>query len=1084
MARKVRIDSGTRWPIDEGEKGPDVPVRAASDPAPGFVELAVRSTFSGVSIEGAVEGPTSAHAARGWPGAGQPEEIAERACVFGYDAVSITDVDTLAGMVRGHRRAKELGLRFIVGVEAWTGDGPVLLHAQDLAGYTHLCEWLTRAKRGREKGDIEYRREWIEELSGGLWATLLPPFADDAVGDWADAFGERLSVGMFYDETPEDRARHVWSMGLAQRYGIARLATSRAFLVDRSEKRFHDVLTCIRQGLRMSQAGQRLLPNDAAYLRSPDEMAQRFADFPKALARSREIAEACEWQLGELKYAFPAEKGGPESSQARLERLTLEGACRRYGVEGGKEALPEDVARQLRHEFDLISDLDVAPYFLTVYEIVEIARDKGILCQGRGSAANSAVCFCLGITSIDPVRMGLLFERFLSRERGEPPDIDVDFEHERREEVIQAIYEKWGRDHAAMVCNVIAFRGRSAVREVGKVFGLTETVCGKLSGLMWHSALHDITEARLADMGISATRHAVERTLTFADRLQGHPRHLGIHVGGFVLTDPPIWSLAPTEPARMEDRTVLPFDKDDVEEMGLFKMDVLGLGMLTCIRKGFDLIEQHEGEHYELHTIGAEDEKVYEGLSRADSIGVFQVESRAQMAMLPRLAPRSFYDLVIEVAIIRPGPIQGGMVHPYLRRRNGEEPVEYPHECLRPILERTLGIPLFQEQVMRIAVEGAGYSPGEADQLRRDMAAWKKTGKLFRHRDKLIQGFVERGIDQEFGERLFAQIKGFGEYGFPESHAASFAVLVYASAWIKTYHPAVFCCALLNSQPMGFYTPAQLVADAQEHGVEVRPVSVNHSDVDHTLERDRQGGPLALRLGLRLVKGLPDDEAQRIQTVRDDLGLYRGVQDVFRRADISLKGQRALSRSGALDGLTRHRRAAMFTAMQKELPLLARIQETDEVADGLSTPEAMDLLEMDYAQVGLSTGDHPMNHLQDVVRRALTEPERARWLKAEELQSIAHKTRAVCAGLVTGRQRPGTADGTCFVTLEDETGMTNVVVWGRDFDRWRHTVVTSPFLIVDGLVEREGVVVHLIAHAVRGLSERPEPFPYRSRDFH
>jgi error-prone DNA polymerase len=753
-----------------------------------------------------------------------------------------------------------------------------------------------------------------------------------------------------------------------------------------------------------------------------------------------------------------------------LRIATFEGAKQRY-----PEGMPEDVRKQVEHELQLIREIEVAAYFLTVKDIVDIARDKGILCQGRGSAANSAVCWCLGVTSIDPVRMGLLFERFLSKERGEPPDIDVDFEHERREEVIQAIYAKYGRDHAAMVSEVISYRGRSSVREVGKVYGLTETVTGRIADLMLHSSFGEMTKAELRqsviDANLDPDDRRVARTLEMSYRLQGHPRHLGIHVGGFVLTKDRITTLGPVEPARMDDRTILPWDKDDVDALGLFKMDVLGLGMLTCIRKCMELLKLHRGLDLSLATIPPEDPAVYEALSRADSIGVFQVESRAQMAMLPRLKPQSFYDLVVEVAIIRPGPIQGGMVHPYLRRRNGEEPIDLPHPSLAPILERTLGVPLFQEQVMRIAIEGAGYSPGEADQLRRDMAAWRKNGKLARHRDRLLAGFAERGIPRDFGERLYEQIKGFGEYGFPESHAASFAILVYASSWLKTHYPGFFACALLNSLPMGFYAPAQIVADAQRHGIQVRPVSVNESEWDCTMEDD------ALRLGLRQVKGLREETGRLIAAQRP----FVDVSDLVRRLDLDKRARHALGRSGALDSLATHRRAAVWAAMDKR-PSLLRGLPDDDAARELRAPSSSEILMLDYETVGLSIDDHPMLH----VRRSLP-ADLGRVMSSRDVMAAPPKTKARVLGLVIGRQRPGTADGTCFVTLEDEHGLVNVVVWGRDFDRWRHTVVTATFLLVDGVIEREGLVVHLISHAVRSVRPRLDTqmrLPFASRDFH
>lgn len=1112
--RKPVYDHGSRVVVELPPIGDGPRPRSPDAPPATFVELCARSTFSGLSIHKPVEGASYAEAARGWPGAGQPDEIVERACALGYDTIAVTDVDTVAGMVRAFRRAKELNLRFIVGIECWLDEGPLILHAATMEGYTNLCALITESRKARlrdDEGDDKGRGEWLDKFdvaysldeicqqNAGLFATALPPFDDAAVERLRETFGERLSLGVYRHQTPEDGWRWEWAKRLNARFQIPLLATGRPILVDAADKRFHDVLTCARMNIRLSEAGQRLMPNGCARLYSPEEMEAMFADAPEALARAREVADACVFELGEIKYAFPTEVIDGKTPQERLRTLAYAGACRRYRLTS-VEDLDAAVRAQLEHELALIAELDVAAYFLTVYEIVEIARERGILCQGRGSAANSVVCFCLGVTSIDPVRMGLLFERFLSVERGEPPDIDVDFEHERREEVIQEIYRRYGRDHAAIIATCTCYRGRSAIREVGKVFGLTETVTGKLSGSMWRSALRELAgdagEARLLASGIDVGSRVVRRVMEFADRIQGHPRHLGIHVGGFVLTAPKLSTLAPTEPARMENRTIIPFDKDDVEALGLFKMDVLGLGMLTCIRKGLALIDEHFGRAYDLATIPTEDPVVYDALCRADSIGVFQVESRAQMAMLPRLKPRSFYDLVVQVAIIRPGPIQGGMVHPYLRRRNGEEPVDVPHEALRPILDRTLGVPLFQEQVMKLAIVGAGYTPGEADQLRRDMAAWKRNGRLLRHRDRLIAGFRQRGIERDFAERLFEQVKGFGDYGFPESHAASFAILVYASAWIKTHYPAVFACALINSQPMGFYTPSQIATDAQEHGVVVRPASVQFSDWDCSLERDpdphRSGDdaktaePLRLRLGLRLVKGLGEEEGRRIEEERKARGTFKDVNDVLRRCRVSLKAQQALARAGAFDDITTHRRAAIWNAMVSQPPLLQYVRDVD-VERAIEAPEQLDLLQMDYAHTGVSVDDHPMRHLRpelpDILRRLSPGLERQRCLTAKETAAVSHKTRAVVVGLVTGRQRPGTADGTCFVTLEDETGMSNVVVWGRDFERWRTAIVTSPFLAVEGVVEREGIVVHFIAKAVHGF--RPQAnLARRSRDFH
>ena len=1045
-----------------------MPLRNGRSP---FIELVARTAFSGITIEGigAVEGGSLLDAEAGWPGAGLPDEVIARAALFGQDAIAIADVDTLAGVVRAHSAGTEASVRVIVGAELWLDEGPCVLLSETAEGYAHLCEILTEAKRSLQKNDVAHSLARVLDRSKGLWAIALAPFDARALNDLRDAFGERLSLGVAFHSIPEDAERLSFMRKHAARLAAPLVMTARPFLVDRCDKRLHDVLTCIRQHLTLDTAGQRLLPNARAHMKSDLEMAAIARsrsvdrDLERAIMRTREIADACTFELGQLKYQFPT----LGDADALLRAATFKGAQERY-----PEGVPPEVRAQLEHELALIRELAVAAYFLTVKDIVDIARAKGILCQGRGSAANSAVCWCLGVTSIDPVRMGLLFERFLSKERGEPPDIDVDFEHERREEVIQATYEKYGREHAAMVATVICYRGRSSVREVAKVFGLSETVAGRIANLMSHASFEGATKDKCKQALIAAELNPddrrIARTLELSSRLQGHPQNLGIHVGGFVLTRAPLTTLAPVEPARMDARTVLPWDKDDVDALGLFKMDVLGLGMLTCIRKCMDLLKLHRALTLTLASIPPEDPAVYDALCRGDSIGVFQVESRAQMAMLPRLKPRSFYDLVVQIALIRPGPIQGGMVHPYLRRRAGQEAIEYPHPSLAPILERTLGVPLFQEQVMKLAMVGAGYTPGEADQLRRDMGAWRKNGKLARHRDRLLTGFAARGVPRDFAERLYEQIKGFGEYGFPESHAASFALLVYASAWLKTHHPGFFACALLNSQPMGFYGPAQIVADAQRHGVAVRPVDVNHSDWHCTLEPDEDTH--ALRLGLRQVKGLREDTGKKIAAARS----YADVSDLVRRLDLDKRARAVLARAGALDGLATHRRAAVWAAMDKR-PALLRGLPDEDAAQELGAPSGRELLLLDYQTVGLSLNDHPMAH----VRASLS----GRVLSSRDVMAAPAKSRVRVAGLVIGRQRPGTVDGTCFVTLEDEHGHVNVIVWGRDFERWRHTLVAATFLLFDGVIEREGIVVHVIAHGVQALQPQLS-LPFASRDFH
>jgi error-prone DNA polymerase len=729
---------------------------------------------------------------------------------------------------------------------------------------------------------------------------------------------------------------------------------------------------------------------------------------------------------------------------------------------------------------DLIAHVKVAPYFLSVQQIVQMARVRDILCQGRGSAANSAVCYCLGITAVDPARSNLLFERFLSAERSEPPDIDVDFEHDRREEVIQDIYEKYGREHAAMVSEVICYRGKSALREVGKAFGFSLEQIDRLSSVVsWWDQLDEVASRRLRDAGFDAKDRRIERVLAMARAIQGFPRHLSIHVGGFVLSANPLEEVAPVEPATMPDRTVIPWDKDDLDTLGFFKVDVLGLGILTAIRKALEL-SQHDARVQaptaidRLAKIPAEDPIVYDALCRADTVGVFQIESRAQMAMLPRLKPRKFYDLVIEVAIVRPGPIQGGMIHPYLRRRRGEEATDSPHPVLDPILSRTLGVPLFQEQVMQIAIAGAGYTGGEADQLRRDMAAWRRTGSLERHRARLARGFAERGISQEFSDRLYQQIHGFAEYGFPESHSSSFALLVYASSWLKVHHPAEFAAALINSQPMGFYSVSTILQDAQKHGVEVRPVLIDTSEWDCTIEREREK-PGAIRVGLRQVRGLGEATGKKIEAARS-IRPFTSIEDLAFRASLKKDELQVLAESGALKPLVIGRRDAMWKVHAPHSPrgsLFAGTELGDPFPRLPPLSRAAQLL-LDYESTGLSIADHPMLLLRPQL------PKRVK--SARELAKVPHGRPASVAGMVICRQRPGTASGVVFITMEDETGFLNLILYARVFDNFRHVATTSSLLIAHGKTERDGDVLYVIVNRLEPLEQRR--FPSMSRDFH
>jgi error-prone DNA polymerase len=1032
-----------------------------------FVELAARTNFSLLR------------------GSSHPRAIVARARELGYDAIGIADCDGLYGMVRALEAAEEAGVRLIVGCEVAIDDAPlnrVWLHVATRQGYKNLCTLLTESHERHPKGQPRTLEENVPRnqfagipidrvcaLAGGLWC-LAPPEGRTSLARLKDAFGERLSIATWRHIDGEDDARFARTEALERDFSVPVCATNRVLFARPENKPTYDVLHCIREGTTLDDAGRALLPNTEAHLKSSAEMCSLFADRPAWIARGRDVADACRFSLRELKYRFPFEIESAETPDAALRRLTWDGARVRY-----PHGVPEGVRSQIEKELALVREIEVAPYFLSVFEIVQIARALDILCQGRGSAANSAICFCLGITAVDPARSNLLFERFLSAERREPPDIDVDFEHERREEIIQAIYAKYGRDRAAMVSEVICYRGKSALREVGKVFGLSLEQVDRLGSLVsFWDKLDEIPRERITACGFDPRDARVRQVLSMASAIEGYPRHLSIHVGGFVLSADPLVNVAPVEPATMANRTVIPWDKDDLDALGFFKIDVLGLGMLTAIRKTLDLALPASSAIERLARIPAEESSVYDALCNADTVGVFQIESRAQMAMLPRLRPRRFYDLVVEVAIVRPGPIQGGMVHPYLRRRNGEEPITIPHPILAPILDRTLGVPLFQEQVMQIAIAGAGYTGGEADQLRRDMAAWKRNGRLARHRERLLQGFENSGIAREFGERLYKSIEGFGEYGFPESHAASFALLVYASAWLKVHHPAAFAAALINSQPMGFYSPSSIVNDAERHGVEVLPARVDVSGWDCSLEGGdlvEDGDPPALRLGLRLVKGLGEQAGRRIEAARRKR-MFDGVEDLVARAQIDKRELEALAHAGTLTGFGLGRREAMWKVRApREQSLFAGIALGDTTPD-LPTMSRAQQLVLDYAATGVVVGDHAMK----VVRPSLP----AHYKRAQDLVSMDHDGRVSTAGLVICRQRPGTASGVVFITLEDETGFINLILWARTFERWRHVATTFSMLIAHGTIERDKSVVYVVPDRLEKLQMH---VPAMSRDF-
>jgi error-prone DNA polymerase len=1061
-------------------------------------------------------------------GASHPEELVARAKELQLSALALCDRDGLYGSVRALRASKELGQRVIVGAELTVGEHPkdieppvLALLVENHRGYRNLCRLLTLAHQGREKGTSALRLDWLDRHHEGLWAVVPAPRrpGDSSTPPPAllqvvrEVFGERGYLAAHRHRDGFDRERIEAVESWSRKYELEVVASARPQFHEPSRKALADVLHCIRLGTTLERAGTALPPNAEAALGSEAELLKRFTDHPEWVARAGEVGEKLLFSLSELKYRFPCTLDPGEDANQRLRRLTEEGLRLRFP--GG---VTSELRAQVDKELAVIAHIDVAPYFLSTQEVVEMARVRKILCQGRGSAANSAVCYALGITAVDPEHSNLLFERFLSVERAEPPDIDIDFEHERREEVIQAIYSKWGRDRAAMVSEVICYRGKSALREVGKVFGLPLQTVDRLSASIGHWDDAAQSEKHARGLGLDVEGKRLSQVIELARLLGGFPRHLSIHVGGFVLSAEPLFSVAPIEPAKMVDRTVVPWDKDDIDTLGFFKVDVLGLGMLTAIRKALAMIHADgalpvppEAEPMvefdpilAMTRIPQEDRAVYAMISRADTVGVFQIESRAQMAMLPRLRPCRFYDLVIEVAIVRPGPIQGGMVHPYLKRRNGEEVALPPHPILNPILERTLGVPLFQEQVMEIAIVGANYTGGEADQLRRDMAAWKKTGRLMRHRERLLQGFAQNGIAEEFGEALFEQIKGFGEYGFPESHAASFALLVYISSWEKLHFPAHFACALLNSQPMGFYTPSTIIQDAVRHGVTVRDVDVTKSGWDHQLERidpmarfDPATGS-ALRLGFRLVKGIGERVAQRIVAVRNEWR-FASVDDVVRRCDLRKDDVEALAEAGAFESLTPSRRTALWQARTPRTAGIFRERAVIEPLSELPELRASERLLLDYRHKGLSVGDHPMCHFREKLRARGV-------VTAKELFECRQGQRVEVAGVVTCRQQPATASGVVFITLEDETGFLNLVLWTRVYEEYRLPARHASILLARGVIERQGrppgvrittvhdplvdeaadvaPVVHVMVEALLRLDVPGRDIAKVSRDFH
>ncbi len=1026
-----------------------------SDGGPGFAELHCLSNYSFLR------------------GASHPDELVAEAARLGYRALALTDECSLAGVVRAHLEAKHHAIQLIIGSELRLEDDlKLVLLAQGRDSYGQLARLITQARRQAEKGSYRLSREDLDaQLPEGCLALWLPGDAlDDADGLWLkERFGDRLwlGCGRFLSGRDRERLAAVREAGL--RLELTVVACNEVHMHAPERRMLQDTLTAIRLKKPLAQLGRALFPNGERHLRPRSRLARLYP--PDWLAASLDIAARCEFSLDELRYEYPKELV-PESHtpSSWLRRLTEEGLARRW-----PDGAPDKVRRQVEHELALIAELGYEPYFLTVHDIVRHARERGILCQGRGSAANSAVCFCLGITEVDPARLDLLFERFISRERNEPPDIDVDFEHERREEVIQYIYRKYGRHRAALAATVITYRARSAIRDVGKALGLELSQVERLADSVdrWDGCR--LMPEALRECGFDPDSPSSRRLTDLVLQLQGFPRHLSQHVGGFVIAEGELSRLVPVENAAMPERTVIQWEKDDLEALGLLKVDVLALGMLTAIRKALALLGEYTGRTWSLAEVPAEDPEVYAMLQQADSIGVFQVESRAQMSMLPRLKPRNYYDLVIEIAIVRPGPIQGEMVHPYLARRKGLEPITYPSPEVRKVLERTLGVPIFQEQVMQIAMVAAGFSAGEADQLRRAMAAWKRKGGLEPFEQRLMDGMAARGYRPDFARQIYQQIKGFGDYGFPESHSASFALLAYVSAWLKRHHPAAFVCALLNSQPMGFYGPSQLVQDARRHGVEVRPVEVQASNEDCTLEYPRDRAP-ALRLGFNQVKGLSAAAAQAIVQARAQRP-FRDLSDLAARAGLDARDLECLAAADALSDLAGNRHRAFWAAagVERRTPLFG-VPRIAEGAPLLRPPSEGEDILADYASTRLSLRCHPLALLREELERRGVVTARQLWERPDGVQ-------ARVAGLVICRQRPMTAAGVTFVTLEDETGQVNLIVWPKVAAMQRKALLKARLLAATGTVQQEDGVLHLIATRLADWSGGIGRLAFKSRDF-
>ncbi|NUY81925.1 error-prone DNA polymerase [Flavobacterium sp. MAH-1] len=1013
-------------------------------------------------------------------GGSHPEEFVDQAVALGYNEIAVTDRNTLAGVVRAHVAAKKAGLRLIVGCRLELLDGPPLLaYPTDKESYARLSALLSTGNLRAEKGQCHLYKSDVYAHAEGMKFIAIAPFSLDEAFDFENKFkfglreyrrrlGKNLYLGANRSYQANDNKRLHRLGQLSRSFDIPLAATNDIHYHVPERRQLQDVLTCIREKCTIQAAGFKLYQNAERYLKPAGEMERLFRRFPEALRTTLEIADACRFSLDSLEYVYPKEiTSGDRTPQQELEMLTWQGANERFGGN-----IPEKIAETIRYELEFMARKDYAAYFLTVYDFVRFARSRDILCQGRGSAANSVVCYCLGITSVDPSKFKVLFARFMSDARDEPPDIDVDFEHERREEVIQYIYEKYGRDRAAIVATVTQVHQKGAIRDVAKAMGLSADAVDRLAGSVWEFTDEWIDGDRVSSEGFDPSDPHLMKVLELTRQYVGFPRQLGQHTGGFIITQDKLSDLCPILNARMEDRTNIEWNKDDIEALGFLKVDVLALGMLTCIRKAFDLCKVHYGLDLTLANIPQDEPEVYEMISHADTLGVFQIESRAQMSMLPRLKPRCFYDLVIEVAIVRPGPIQGDMVHPYLRRRDGIDPVEFPSEELREILGRTLGVPLFQEQAMEIAIVAAGFTPAEADGLRRSMATFKAKGKVSDWEKKLVEGMMAKGYQEDFAKRVFRQLEGFGSYGFPESHAASFALLVYVSSWIKCHYPDVFAAALLNSMPMGFYQPAQVVIDARKHGVEVTAVDINHSYWDNTLE-EKSGKYHVLRLGFRQVKGLSAESMQCLLEARKKP--FRHINSLL-DAGVSIAALEKLADADAFRSIGLDRRQALWeVSALSDSPIgLFKGQSSQSVDEPqLRLPLMTDAAHVveDYAATGLSIKAHPVSFVRKQLDSLGITP-------TAKLAQMKNGDTVKVAGLITVRQRPGTAKGVLFVTIEDESNFANIVVWEKVFEKHRRDIIRARLLMVEGRLQVQGEVIHVVAdgcfnlsHLLRGMVE-------------